>query len=54
MKHHRQEGGSQDDPVFVLWPRKTVYEMVGLWRIEQRKPKQHDQQHSDRAEQVEK
>jgi hypothetical protein len=26
--------------------------MVGLWRIEQRKPEQHNQQHSDRPEQV--
>ena len=38
--------------VFVLWPGETVYEMVGLRRIEQTKPEQHDQQHSDRPEQV--
>ena len=51
-KQGRQQGCTQDDLVFVLWPRKTVYEMVGLWRIEQRKPEHHNQQHSDRSEQV--
>jgi hypothetical protein len=31
---------------------KIVNEMIGLWRIEQRKPEQHREEHSDRSEQM--
>ena len=34
----------------MLWPREAVYEMIGFWRIKQRKPEQHREQHPGRPE----
>ena len=53
-KHTGQKSRTQHDLVFVLRPRKAVYETVSSWRAEQRHPEQHNQDHSDNAQQMRK